>query len=88
MTQQKKLPDTAQKIVDNKREKAQQKMPKGFRELTPQEKQFVDNWCVNMRPLDQAMTILNMQSILQKLARREMEREGVGLVKPDGSKIN
>ena len=88
MTQEKKPVDTAQKVVDNKRAKAQQKVPQGFRELTPQEKQFVDNWCVNMRPLDQAMTILNMQTILQKLARREMERDSSGLIKPDGSKIN
>lgn len=84
----KKEPMTeAEKVVEKKRQKAEQQIPKGARQITPEEQRFIDSWCIGMRPVDQALYVLNLARVVQKLAAEAQERQKSGLVKPDGSKI-
>ena len=91
----KKAPDStpAEQIVEKKRAKAADKAAAQAngqpqpRRLTQEEQQFVDQWCVGMRPIDQAMYILSLAKTVQKLAAEAYNRQRSGLVKPDGSKI-
>ena len=91
MTQEKAAGGEAEKIVEKKRQKAQQQHPQAMqgRPLTPQEKAFVDQWCLGMRGVDQAMFILQLHEVVHNMAQRltAQDKKASGIVAPDGSKL-
>ena len=99
MTQEKSTSGEVAKIIDKKRQKAEAKaepalgpdgkpLPPGVRKLTPEENQWVDQWCVGMRSVDQALLIFRLIKAVEGLVARQKERDKAGgIVAPDGSKL-
>lgn len=91
METKKPAPTEATKLVDLKRQKqqqnAQKKLPPGARELSKEERSFVEHWCVHMRGIDRAMYMFQLAKLVNKLAKAEQNRQSGGLVKPDGSNL-
>ena len=94
MNKEQHEPSEAQKIVDDKRARAEAKAAAAanapaMRPLTPEETRFVDGWCKGMRGIDQAMLIFNISKAVERLlAESEQRRQNkAGIVGPDGSKL-